>query len=151
VWVGLQSYNVAVARKRWLWAAFGGLCILSVGIGWLARPEDPYAALRPFHPDEDFFRDDLSVSNIGIEGLGDSGLRFFYFQADPALVRRVLKPASTAGHFRLPSGREVVFEELGPYSVKYEYATCEIWAHESGEHPWPERAWVAIKHRLGLN
>jgi len=97
---------------------------------------------------QEFARDDQMASNIGTKGLGDSGVRIFYFQTDPALVRRVLTPESTAGHFKLPSGKEVEFM-LGPFDI--DHTTCVVFADESGEHPWPERVWAAVKHRLGLN
>src|SRR5690348_13853744 len=39
-------------RKRWLWLAFAALCALAVAIGYLSRPEDNYAFLRPYQPTE---------------------------------------------------------------------------------------------------
>jgi hypothetical protein len=144
------SYTSRVTRRRRLWVwVFGGFCLLALGLGWLARPVDEYAALRALHPREDL------TSRVPLERY--SGVRYFEFDVAPTEVKRRLpKSALTLAGVGstvngiFASGNEFFLYEAPFSNSSFARSTCVLQVYEGPPAPWYEVAWRTLKQRLGI-
>jgi hypothetical protein len=140
-------------RRKGLWIGFAALCLLSLAVGWLVRPEDELAeAMRLFPPGKHPFHDNKGAV---------TGTDYFFIDTSDTVLRTLpgRRKFPTKGHplaagynvveIELPSGRRAVLDcwVPGPHEEK----SCRLSVYEDAPKPWYTRAWLTLKHRLGLN
>jgi hypothetical protein len=135
--------------KKWLWIGFAALCAFAVAIGYLRRPEDELAGVNSLHP----------VVQRAPEYLKPPGSHLYFREQSPAVLRllpgRRLGTESTQGidsstvttDLELPSGRRASLTEA---HSNYEGDSCVLVVYDDSR-PWYTRAWLTLKHRLGLH
>jgi hypothetical protein len=122
---------------------FGGVCLLALALGWLARPEDEYAGLRALHP----------VEKV-VTSLEGTSIRFFYFKVAPSSVKHAVEKfahgdSNFAVHYEAaPGAVPLRFDPYGPAAVPG--ATCSVTVFEGPPETWYEKTWRHMKRRLGI-
>ncbi|MFI5385993.1 MAG: hypothetical protein ACHQ50_07715 [Fimbriimonadales bacterium] len=132
------------SRKRF-WIAIGALCALAIAIGYLARPEDELAGLRSLNPKEEVRYDSPERRELT-----------FSFHAPPEVV--LTKLPGVKGAQGTPYISNVMYSL--PSKDSFILVSGQDWNRNTGstcivdffewKRSWTERAWSAIKHRLGL-
>ncbi|MFI5386002.1 MAG: hypothetical protein ACHQ50_07760 [Fimbriimonadales bacterium] len=132
-------------KRRRLWCAFGAICLLAIAIGYLTRPEDDFAYLRVLHPTEELRQ----------QGPRD-GVRVFTFpmtfnDVRPYLRGRVVGTGTGLGAHSEAYIEDRVLEDGTPAMFEGSpYAKPCILTVAVKQSTWYERAWLALKRRLGL-
>jgi len=128
----------------WLGIGAGALCASAVLIGYLARPGDPYATIRRFHPAESWERPCIAFS-------GET-CHVFRFRSSYDEVRSAIpvrhNPALDAMNsdvFELPSGKIARFDFSDQTEGGYR---CQLTVAE--EEPFLIRIWHEVGRRLGF-
>jgi hypothetical protein len=132
-------------RKKWLWISFAALCAFAVAIGWLGRSGNDYEldALRSLHP--------LAVHET--HEAGKRVTRFDFKLTRDEVLRRApfLKKATVMG---MSSGRMIepmTLESGMSCDIQSYYPSITtLWLSDGPPQPWYSRAWLTLKHRVGL-
>jgi hypothetical protein len=140
-------YTGFMKRRRGLWILIGMACLLAVGVGWLAWPEDELSAMMRFHPRVRIYDPPGWPPHVAVTE--------HLFFASPAAVlasiprsKLIQDPHAPRYLIDLPSGQQASFWR-GESLVFGDGASCQVDTYPD-ERPWYQRSWATIKQRLGL-
>jgi hypothetical protein len=135
-------------RRRWLWLTLAAICLAAATLAAWPRGPDDYAAIRRFHPEEEWAVLDRGPGLISVQ--------VWWFDVDPRKVAVALgipphpDPVfrgwgSNGYRFQLRSGR-IATLVYGREGARH---TCDL-EIEYGPANWLQRTWTTIRKHLRL-
>ncbi len=131
-----------MARRKWLWIGGSALFSLSIGIGFLARPEDELAGILQLHPAAKREGASLWYSFTDSSGAVANSINHRDYDSTYSCGE-----GANCQDIILPSGRGATITKMEPPENGVR-TTLEL---PDDNRPWYERAWTTIQHRLGID